>query len=100
VAAAAKPPPPAAAPKPPPPRPELLKAPELWHKTRREVEASFDQLKAAIRKEYAGQAPALLADIEKNMTKLDGVLTKLDKRLADSMAKARDAKDAVGRTAE
>ena len=78
----------------------LAKAPLIWHQTRRDIEASINQLKAAIRKEFADQGPELLADIEKNMVKLDGILDKLDQKLSDSLDKAREAKDTAARSAE
>ena len=80
--------------------PALAKAPEAWHDARTGIETSINQLKAAIRNEFAKEAPALIADIEKNMSKLDAILDKLDRRLADSLDKARSAKDAAGRAAE
>jgi hypothetical protein len=78
----------------------LGKAPEAWQQARSGIENSIKQLKAAVRKEFAGEAPAVIADIEKNMVKLDGILNKLDQRLADSLAKANAAKDAAARSAE
>jgi ABC-type transporter Mla subunit MlaD len=80
--------------------PALAKAPEAWHDARKNIETSINQLKTAIRNEFAKEAPALIADIEKNMSKLDAVLDKLDRRLADSLDKARSAKDAAARSAE
>jgi hypothetical protein len=80
--------------------PALAKAPEAWHQARNGIEASIKQLKTAIRNEFAKEAPELIADIEKNMSKLDGILDKLDRRLADSLDKARAAKDAAARSAE
>jgi len=80
--------------------PALAKAPEMWHNARNNIEGAIKQLKAAIRKEFASEAPELIADIEKNMSKLDAILGKLDARLADSLDKARSAKDAAARSAE
>jgi len=83
-----------------PPSPALAKAPNDWRQARNNIEKSITQMKTAIRKEFAGEAPELIADIEKNMSKLDGILDKLDARLADSLDKARSAKDAAARAAE
>jgi len=96
----------ATAPKPAPPAPPepvhpvLAKAPEDWHKTRKDIENVLKQLKGAIHKEFADQGEDLVADIEKNLAKLDAVLDKLDARLAVSLDKARATHDAAARAAE
>jgi hypothetical protein len=87
-----------ATPKPPPPA--LAKAPEAWHKTRKDIENVLKQLKDAVRKEFADQGKDLIADIEKNMAKVDAVLDKLDTRLAVSLDKARAEQDAAARATE
>ena len=71
----------------------LAKAPEVWHGTRDIVDKNIEALKKAVRGEYAHEHPDLLKEIDDNMEKLDGILDKLDHRLADSLAKAHAAKD-------
>jgi len=88
----------AAAPK--PERPELETAPEVWHQTREVISTSIDQLKAAIQKEFAEEDPGLLTEINKNMEKLDGILDKLDRKLAESLAKAHTAANPAARATE
>jgi hypothetical protein len=82
------------------PRPELAKAPEAWHQTRSEIEGTIKQLKDAVRKAFAEQGPEMIAEIDQNMTKLDAILDKLDRRLADSLAKAHAAQDPAARRNE
>ena len=95
------------APKPPPPvtppkvgPATLEKAPEVWHSTRAILDTNINELKKAIRTEFAGQSPELIAGIETTVSKLDVILDKLDHRLADSLAKAHAAKDPAARQAE
>lgn len=81
-------------------QPALAKAPEVWHGTRRILDNNINQLKQAIRHEYANDGPEMLANIEQTVSKLDVVLEKLDRRLADSLAKAASANDPAARAAE
>ena len=83
-----------------PPLPALEKAPEAWSTVRRDISTNLDQLKSAIRKEFAAEGPKLVGEIEQNMKKLDGILGKLDDRLSAALEKARQAKDAATRQAE
>jgi hypothetical protein len=83
-----------------PETPALAKAPEAWHSTRSTLDTNINQLKTAIRNEFAGESPQLIAGIEKTVSKLDEILDKLDRRLADSLAKAHAAKDSAARQAE
>ena len=78
----------------------LEKAPEVWHSTRAVMDSSINALKQAVRDEFAGGSPALLAGIEQTVAKLDVVLERLDHKLADSLAKAHAANDAAARQAE
>jgi hypothetical protein len=78
----------------------LEKAPEVWHSTRGILDTNINELKKAIRNEFAGQSPELIAGIETTVSKLDVILDKLDHRLADSLAKAHAAKDPATRQAE
>jgi predicted DNA binding protein len=61
---------------------------------------SIDQLKAAIQKEFSAEGPELIAEINQNLKKLDGILDKLDRKLADSLAKAHSTKDPAARKTE
>jgi len=81
-------------------RPALDDAADVWHETRDELSKGIDQLKSAIRKEFANEGPALLKEIENNIKKLDGVMDRLDKRLADSLKNAHGSKDNAARDAE
>jgi hypothetical protein len=79
---------------------KLGKASEAWHGTRKFVDGKIDELKKAIKAHYADGHPDLLKEIDKGLAKLDGVLDKLDHRLADSLARAGAAKDEAARKAE
>jgi peptidoglycan hydrolase-like protein with peptidoglycan-binding domain len=81
-------------------KPALAKAPEVWHGTRDIVDKNIQALKKAVLAQYAHEHPDLLKEIDENLQKLDGVLDKLDHRLADSLAKAHQAKDDAARSAE
>src|SRR5262245_15377703 len=83
-----------------PAKPQLEKAPEVWHGTRSILDGSIKQLKQAIRDQFAGEGPELLAGIEKTVAKLDVILDKLDHRLAESLAKAHSVQDPTARQAE
>jgi len=82
-----------------PPSPALAKAPELWQGTRKILDANINKLKEAIRNEFANASPAMIAGIEKTVSKLDVVLEKLDHRLADSLEKAHSTTDGAARQA-
>jgi peptidoglycan hydrolase-like protein with peptidoglycan-binding domain len=71
----------------------LDKAPDAWHNTRNIVQTNIGELKKAVRSHYSAENPALLKDIEKNLKKLDGILDKLDTKLAESLANAKTAKN-------
>lgn len=61
----------------PPVPPALEKAPELWLQTRQEIEASIDGLKDAIRKQFAEEGPAPIAEMEENVKSSTGYSTRL-----------------------
>lgn len=92
----------ASAPAAPPhkPRPELAKAPHAWHGTRETLDKAIDSLKKAVLHAASDEPAALIKEIDKKMGKLDGIMHKLDTRLADSLAKASAANDDAARTAE
>ena len=85
---------------PQPARAALEQAPEVWRQTQRTVKANVDQLKAAVRKAFAGEAPKVLNETENTMKKLDTIFERLDDKLADLLAKANAAKDPAARSAE
>ena len=78
-------------------RPRLAQAPDAWQRTQREIAAGVDRLKTAIRDEFAEEAPELLAEIDRNLDKLDGVLDFLDDRLAAALRKAGVEADPAAR---
>lgn len=71
----------------------LIKAPEIWQQTRRTIAKNLNQLKGAIRKAFASEGRDAIAEIDRNMKAIDGVLVKLDDRPAKSLAKSGAAKD-------
>lgn len=83
-----------------PARATLERAPEVWQQTRGFIDAKVEQLKTAIRREFADEGDDLLADIEENMNKLDGILDNLDQKLSDSLAKAHEANTPAARKSE
>ena len=95
---------PAAAPKPMAPpklgKATLAKADLVWHGTRAILDHNIGELRKAVIGHYGNEHPELLKEIDESMVKLDGVLDKLDTKLADSIAKASAAQDAESRKAE
>jgi hypothetical protein len=79
---------------------QLGAAPQVWHQTRGVVSKSIDNLRSAIKQEYADQAPELLAEIEKNMAQFNRITERLDHRLAEALERAHKAKDEAARRAE
>ena len=97
--------------KPPPPpnpmappedlgEPTLGRAPQIWHGTRGILDHNIGELKRAIRQEYASEHPALLAEIDQNVQRVDVILEKLDARLAHALERASGTKDPAKRKAE
>jgi hypothetical protein len=95
---------------PPPPEPmappedlgaqTLERAPLVWHGTRSILDHNIGQLKRAIRQEYANEHPELLAEIDRNVQRVDVILEKLDGRLAQSLERAGATTDPGKRKAE
>ncbi len=81
-------------------RGSLDKAPQVWHDTRKIIETNIDELKKAVKSEYADSHPDLLKQIEDGISKLDTILENLDHRLADSLSKAHKAGDEAAKKAE
>jgi hypothetical protein len=84
----------------PPVSPKLAKAPEAWRATQRLVATGVQQLQAAVRKSLAGEAPALVAEVEEHLTALDGIAEMLGNELPAILKRAIEAKDTAGRNAE
>ena len=87
----------------PPPklgRGTLDKAPQVWQDTRKIVETNIEELKKAVKSQYADSHPDLLKQIESGIKQLDTILQSLDHRLADSLSKAHKAGDEAAKKAE
>jgi hypothetical protein len=78
----------------------LARAPLVWHGTRDILGHNLKELKRAIQQQYADEHPTLLAEIDKNVQRVDVVLEKLDVRLADALERAGASQDAAARKAE
>jgi hypothetical protein len=75
-------------------------APKVWHQTRGVMTKSIENLRAAIKKEYASEAPELNAEIDKGIAQMDRIMARLDHKLAEQIDKAHKAKDEATRKAE
>jgi hypothetical protein len=67
----------------------LVRAPGIWTQTQDEVKAQIGKLKVAIRTAFTGEAPKLVADIDKKLSRLDDFTGKLDHGLTSSLTKAQ-----------
>ena len=95
---------------PPPPNPKALpedlgaatleRAPQVWQGTRGILDHNIAELKRAIRQEYASEHPAVLAEIDENVQRVDVILEKLDDRLAHALERAANTKEPTRRKAE
>ncbi len=83
-----------------PASPALASAPQVWEGTRELLRTNIDALKKAVQAQIADEGYELIDEIEAYLQKLDRIVGKLDRRLADSLAKAGAAADAAARTAE
>ena len=79
--------------------PELAKAPQAWDGTRDLLQTNIDALKAAVQAQVAGEGAESIKTITSQLDKLDRILSRLDRRLTDSLAVAGEARDAAGRNA-
>ncbi|MEO8310265.1 MAG: peptidoglycan-binding protein [Caldimonas sp.] len=96
-------PPPPPNPKAPPEdlgEPTLGRAPQIWKGTRDILDHNIEELKRAIRQEYSSEHPALLAEIDQNVQRVDVILQKLDTRLSQTLERAGAAKSPAQRQAE
>ena len=64
------------------------------------VEKNIEEVKKAVKGHYAHEHPDLVKQIHEGLEKLDGIMEKLDHRIADALAKAHAAKDEAARKAE
>jgi hypothetical protein len=78
----------------------LGQAPQVWHQTRTVMSKNIDKLRAAIKTEYASEAPELNAEIDKGVAQMNRITERLDHRLAEQIQKAHQAKDDNSRKAE
>ena len=78
----------------------LGESPKVWHQTRTVMSSGLDKLKAAIKAEYSGHSPELVAEIDKSMTKIDAIMQKLDHKLAEALDRAHKAPDGAARQRE
>ena len=68
-----------------------------WTQTHSRMTTQLGQLKSAILTAFIGEAPALVTDLQKKVTRLDGLAKVLDTSLADALNKGKAAGDAAGR---
>ena len=78
-------------------RDPLVRAPDVWRTTRRQVEAKLEQLKGAIRKAFASEGADLVAEVEQAMKTLDRLFDTLNDDLAKLVTAANAAPDAGAR---
>jgi len=81
-------------------KPTLGRAPQVWHGTRNILDHNINELKRAIRQEYSSEHPALLAEIDQNVQRVDVILEKLDTRLSQTLERAGTAQSPAQRKAE
>lgn len=79
---------------------QLAAGAAAWRQTVAKAGTQIAALKAAVKMHCAGGPPALVTEIEKGLARLDGVMEKVDHRLADSMASAGTAADGGKHQAE
>jgi hypothetical protein len=84
----------------PAPVPELVKAPKDWDATCATLVTHINGLGKAIQAQCAGEAADFTKEINGYVEKLESRISKLGTKLADSLAKANEAKDVAARKAE
>jgi hypothetical protein len=77
----------------------LQSSPQIWQDTISSMASGIGQLKDAIRKDFADEAPEVVADIEKNLARIDQVTQRFDRTLADLLQSAAAASDDAARKA-
>ena len=78
----------------------LERAPLVWHGARGIVDHNIDAVKKCVRQEYANEHPAVLAEIDRHVQKVDVIMDKLDTRLSDALERASAANDPAKRKTE
>jgi hypothetical protein len=81
----------------PSPSPALASAPQEWDGTREMLQRNINELKRAVQSQIADEGDQLVDQINGNLQKLDRILGKLDRRLADSLANAAATREPAGR---
>ena len=80
------------------PTPE--RAPGVWNGTRDIVDHNIKEFKRAILQQYANEHPELLAEIDRNVQRVDVIIEKLDGRLTQTLERVNKARDSAQRKAE
>lgn len=75
----------------------LESAISAWTQARTRMMTNLGLLESAIVAAFLGEAPKLIADLQKKVTKLSGFARELDPSLADALNKAKSAGDPAGR---
>jgi hypothetical protein len=75
----------------------LSGASHLWLETRRTLETSLDQLRGIVGRHYSQFRPEKFDQITRGLDRLDGVLDRLDHRLAESLTRACSTDEAARR---
>jgi hypothetical protein len=79
---------------------ELGTAPEVWLGTRDLLESRIDALKKAVRAQLDGEDADFAKVVDGHLAKIDRIVGRLDRRLTDSLIKAREAGTADDRASE
>jgi hypothetical protein len=77
--------------------PALASAPQEWDGTRELLQRNINALKRAVQTQIADEDDGLVDEISGYLQRLDRILGKLDRRLADSLANAAATRDRAGR---
>jgi hypothetical protein len=68
-----------------------------WTQARSRMTTNLGQLESAILAAFLGEAPSLVADLQKKVIRLSGFAKVLDPSLADALSKVKSAADPAGR---
>ena len=79
------------------PSPALAEAPQEWDGAREMLQRNINSLKRAVQAQIADEGDELVDEINGHLEKLDRILGKLDRRLADSLATAGATRDPAER---
>jgi hypothetical protein len=71
----------------------LAKAPQVWKGTRALLQTNVDALKKAVQEQISDENYSLIDEVNDHLQKLDRILTKLDKRLTNSLTHASETQD-------